>query len=200
LALGAETARAQTPVFVDGAADPSAAGAELAWDVPGGPVVLRTGAGDTPFPAEAIAIGGSQSAVIVGDDVVVALRATGAPYLRFTAPGADALAVSDGWVAVRRHSGAGDRIEAVALGDGSRRTVATAPAPAQLGRPALDGDRLVFHVAGRRTSRIDEVDLASGRRRALRRGHQLRQVTNPSLRGDRLLYVETTPYRQALVL
>jgi hypothetical protein len=100
---------------------------------------------------------------------------------------------------VRVVSGKLDTVQVTSLADGSTRAVATATAPAQVGRPALDGDRLVFHVAARTESRIDEIDLATGAQTTLRRDRR-RTLTNPSLLGEQLLYVETTPYQQALVL
>jgi hypothetical protein len=83
--------------------------------------------------------------------------------------------------------------------DGSRTLLASVNAPAQLGRPALDGDRLVFHQVGRVASKIVEINLATGKRetlRSTRRGVML----NPSLSGERLIYVHSTFERQKLKL
>ncbi|HWT95802.1 MAG TPA: hypothetical protein VN238_22570 [Solirubrobacteraceae bacterium] len=207
VALTAQTSHAATRAFVDRAADPSVAGAELAYDVPGtAPGVLRSGTGIFDVPgSERVAIGGGMLATVAGTRVTVAERATGTVRAAFDAPGVDAIAVSDAYVAVRRtrgSRGSRDTIEVAALADGARRTVATAQAPAQLGRPALDGARLVFHVAGRQESRIDLVDLAAtgdAARRTLRRDTRT-TYANPSLLGDRLLFVQTTQYEQRLVL
>jgi hypothetical protein len=199
LALGAETASAATRAWAANASDPSTAGADVAWRVPGGASILATAQGRAPVPAERLAIGGGTSATLSGGQVNVAERATGA--LRFTAPapGATAIAVGDRWLAMRLTSPDRDLMQVTNLADGSIRTVGLATAPAELGRPALDGDRLVFHIAGRTSSRIVEVDLTTGARRTIR-GDRRRMLTNPSLLGSRLLYVETTPYAQALVL
>lgn len=204
VALTAQTAHAATQAYVDRAEDPSAAGAELAYDVPGdAPGVLRSGTGVLDVPgSERVAIGGGMLATVAGARVTVAERATGAIRAAFDAPGVDAVAVSDAYAVVRRHTDERDTLEAVALADGARRKVASVRAPAQLGRPALDGARLVFHVAGRTESRIDLVDLAgsgSAARRTLRRDTRT-TYANPSLLGDRLLYVQTTQYEQRLVL
>lgn len=102
------------------------------------------------------------------------------------------------WHVERVGSAVGDRMELVNA-DGSRRLLAAANAPAQLGRPALDGDRLVFHQAGRFASKLIEFDLATGKQttlRSTRRGVML----NPALSGDRLLYVHSTFERQKLRL
>jgi hypothetical protein len=196
LALGAETADAQTTRFAPGATDPTIAGAEMAWKLADGPAVVRGPGGEIALPAEDVAIGGSKIAVKLGEQVYVAERATNTPVLTVPALRADALAVSDAWLVVRRRTRSGDRMHAFALAGGRRRTL---PAGGELGRPYLDGHRVVFHQAGRRISRILEFDLAAGRRRTLRSDRR-RQFTNPALLGERLLYVETTPYRQALVL
>jgi hypothetical protein len=102
------------------------------------------------------------------------------------------------WRVERVGSASGDRIEVVNA-DGSRRLINSVSPPAQLGRPALDGDRLVFHQAGRFSSKVLEVNLATGVRatlRSTRRGVLL----NPSLSGERLLYVHSTFERQKLKL
>jgi hypothetical protein len=207
---------AATRAWIDGARDPSAAGGALAFMRPDGQAILYAPGTQTQFPADRVAIGGRLVAVVAGGEVRVADRATGVQRLALPAPGADAVAVADRWVAIRRRMGGRDAIQAAAVpapppgaveqaasegaGRPTLRTVARAREPQQLGRPALAGDRLVFHVTGRRTSRIDEVNLATGARRALRRGGMRRLLTNPSLSSGRLLYVETTPYHQALVL
>jgi hypothetical protein len=104
------------------------------------------------------------------------------------------VAVSDAEVAYLSAAG----VVAVRLADGAARTIAAGEA-GTLGRPALDGSRLVFHQATRRTSRIVLFDLAANRRTIVRSATR-RQLTNPSLLGEQLLYVETTQYQQALVL
>lgn len=81
----------------------------------------------------------------------------------------------------------------------SPRVVASARAPSRLGRPALDGDRLVYHRTGPRGSELDLVNLATGRRRALRRA-PLVQLVNPSLAAGRLLYVRASFCAQQLRL
>jgi hypothetical protein len=199
LALTAETADAATKAWMDRAADPSAAGTDLAWQSGAAGVVVS--AGQTRPAGAQPAVGGALAAWLEQradgtQHVVVSERASGA-RLREVPVGAGAgdLAISDTQLALTE----GDAIVVVRLADGAARVAASARAPVALGRPALDGDRLVFHQAGRRSSSIVELDLASGRRTVLRRATR-RQLTNPTLRGDRLLYVETNQYQQALVL
>lgn len=195
LALGAEGAAAATTPYVTNATDPSAAGADLAWKVPGGPGVVRSPAGELAVPADHIAVGGPYAAVLAGGEVRVADRASGAEVARIPTPGADKVAVSAGWVVVRTP---GDRIDAHPLPSGPARLVA-AGAAGTLGRPAVDGDRAVFHVTGRRASRIVAADLRTGARQTLRRATRA-SLTNPSLLGGALLFVRTTQWSQSLVL
>jgi hypothetical protein len=195
LALGAQSASAQTKAFVEPAADPTVAGADLAWKVPGGPGVVRTPVGDQTIAADQIAIGGQHLAVLLAGEIRVTDRTTGVEVARIPAPAADKVAVSATRLVWREK---GDRHVAMPLPPGPPATVATAP-PGTLGRPALDGDRLVFHVAGRRQSRIVRVDLATGARATLRRSRRL-AFTNPSLLGSGLLYVQTSPWSQSLRL
>jgi hypothetical protein len=70
---------------------------------------------------------------------------------------------------------------------------------AEIGRPALDGDLLAFHVAGRSGGRIVVTDLARGRTRTVRRERRV-QLLNPSLRAGRLLYVRARYARQELLI
>jgi hypothetical protein len=195
LALGAQTASAQAPPFVAAAADPTAAETDLAWKVPGGPGVVRSERGDETVEAEQIAIGGPYVASVVAGEIRLRDRTTGVEVARFAAPDANKLAVSASAVVWRER---GDRIVARALPFGDPRTIASG-GPDTLGRPSIDGDRVVYHVAGRASSRIVQVDLASGARQTLRRSRRT-AYTNPSILGDALLYVQTTQWSQSLRL
>jgi len=108
--------------------------------------------------------------------------------------------VSSHWLVWRARRPSGDAIGAVKLADPrSVRRVAAAPAPGQLGRPDLDGDRLVFHVAGPGGSAIREVNLRTGRRRTRARARRA-QLLGPSLLGRALLFVRLDRCRQRLIL
>jgi hypothetical protein len=112
---------------------------------------------------------------------------------------ADSVAVAAGWVAWRGREGDRDALFASPLPPApvAPRRVARAPAGGTLGRPALSGDRLLFHVAGAKAGRIDQVVLASGARTTLRRAPRA-LLLNPSARGGVLLYVRSTFQRQQL--
>lgn len=200
--LGAEGVDAAFAVAVvaRGATDPTLAGSLLAWQAPGAGAHLLSGGRELPVQGSHPALGGPHLATRVGAAVRVLRWADGGELATLPGPaGSGPLAVSARWLVVRSSSAAGDVLEAISLADGSRRTVAQAAAPSQLGRPALDGDRLVFHRAGRGGSELREIDLRSGAARTLRRAHG-GVVLNPALDAGRLLYVHATSERQRLLL
>jgi hypothetical protein len=189
-ALFAGSARGATNIGTG--ADPSATGDLLAWARPDGTgLFLR----DPAVPA----LGGSLIAWRAGIDVHVAQAADLAPLLDLSVPGVDALAVDDSWLVTRERSGRRDTIVARSLQTSETRTVATTAAPAQLGRPSLDGDLVVYHVATRGGSRIVAADLLSGTKRTMRSSRRA-QLTNPSTLGGELLYVRQTNTAQFLEL
>jgi hypothetical protein len=196
-ALWAAPAQAAT-VFAVPATDPSADADLIAYQQPGGPgFVARPGARDVA-PGPHPAVGGGRLAWI--GTGVVEVRAPADPAYVATIPAAaDSVAVAAGWVAWRGREGDGDALFASPLppAPAAPRRVVLAPAGATLGRPALSGDRLLFHVAGASSSRIDQVVLSTGARTTLRRAPRT-LLLNPSARGGSLLYVRSTFERQEL--
>src|SRR6185436_9486196 len=168
-----------------------------------GGVIARKG-GREAAPGAHPAVGGGLIAW-VGDGTVEVRSQTDATYvLTLPAPGADAVAVSAGWVAWRARESGGDALFASPLAPAAPapapapRRVAGATAPAQLGRPALAGDRLLFHFAeAGGGSRIDQIVLAGDHRTTLRSAPRA-LLLNPSAFGSRLLYVRSTYQRQQL--
>jgi hypothetical protein len=71
--------------------------------------------------------------------------------------------------------------------------------PSRLGRPSLDVDTVVYHVATPSESRIAELDLAAARSRVLRRSRSA-LLTHPALLSGELLYVRQTDSAQLLEL
>jgi hypothetical protein len=207
IALAAGPAVAAT-VVARGATDPTVAGDFIAWDARTGALVRR--ASEAPpdlhhltdivneLPSRDPALGGSMLAVREGDVIHVQRAGDLATVVDVSAPGADALAVSDRWLAYRVRGVGGNRIVAKRLGGGTT-TVARVRSSTQLGRPSLHGQLLVFHVADTRSSRIVAVDLDRGRRRVLRRS-RLDALTNPAVLGRALLYVRQTNTTQMLQL
>jgi hypothetical protein len=72
--------------------------------------------------------------------------------------------------------------------------------PGRIGRPSINGDRVVFHVALRADSRIEEIYLPTLRRTALRIARGGAQLLNPSEEGGSLLYVRSSAVRQQVLL
>jgi hypothetical protein len=180
--------------IVTGGSDPSADGGLVAWHVAGESGVIMVDGRPVPAGGAHPALGGDRVAVIAGDAIQV--RQTSGPPFAATipAPGADALAVSREWVAWRARDGEGDTIFAMPLAGGEPRRIAKSY---ELGRPAVEGGRLAYHVPGRTGSRIVVADLASGKRKTVRRERRA-LLLNPSLAGGRLLYVRSVYTRQEL--
>lgn len=157
-------------------------------------------------PGRLVAVGGGLRAWVEGDTLSIAPVAldAAAQHTMNLPPGVDAIAVDARWVAYRVSAdlAAGRTSDTLyaALVDGSAPPllVATVSAPAQLGRPSLDGDRIAFHVASRAGSRILVRNLATGSTRTIRRRGA--QLLFPALSDGRLAYVEVTACRQRLVL
>ena len=186
---------------IAGARDPAAADGLAAWQTHEGVAVATEDAEPallSVYPGRAPALGGGMLAWLEGQEAVLVSAPALEPLARLPVEGADSLAVSASWLAFRRVAGGAEQIVARELATGAERVLAEAKAPARLGRPALEGDVLVFHVAGVRVSRIDEVDLTTGARRALRSSRTV-QLTNPTLAGDVLAYVRVTNAAQQLL-
>src|SRR5204862_1468515 len=103
-------AGAAGPVVGSPAGDPSAAAADLAWEQPGVGGFLRRGGQTVRLPGDDPAVGGALVAWHVGDAVTIANRATLAPVLVVQVAGAQKLAVSDRWLAVRSLRRGGARL------------------------------------------------------------------------------------------
>ena len=198
LAIGATRVEAAVPV-ASPATDPTVGAGAVGWMVPGQGYALRTGGGTFRAPGDDMALGGSLVAVRSGSLVTVVRAATGQVLLQLSVPGADKLAISDSWLVYRRRGAGGDVMAARSLrAPGRERVLAAARAPAQLGRPAIRGNAVVFHIARRSTS-IVLFDLRTHHRRTLRHSFDS-QVLNPSIQGTRFLYVEIGRCSQELWL
>jgi hypothetical protein len=191
-------ARAGAATTLGSGTDPSAAGGTIVWTTAAGGVEVTEGqTGTTAVPAHSV-LGGSLIAWREGDVVHVADAADSTPVVDVTVPGVDALAVSDRWLVTRSPSARGDTITGRPIDAPTQvRTIAAATRPSQLGRPALDGDVAVFHVATPRGSRIVEYNLATSRTHVLRRTVSA-LLTNPSVLAGQLLYVRQTDVSQLL--
>jgi hypothetical protein len=200
LTVAATDARA-ADIVARGALNPSVIGGAAAWDLTSGQAVLIRGAATTTLPGRYPALAPGLVAWREPDRIVVAAMDTLGPVAGVPVGGADALALSPRWLAWRIRALTGDQLFALdmATPGGAPRVVAGEAAPGELGRPAIAGDAIVFHVATRNGSRIDAVDLLSGQRRILR-SERRALLTNPAALGGELVYVRSTYQRQQLRL
>jgi hypothetical protein len=192
-------AQGPAQLFAGGSFDPTAAGALVAWQRPNGVALCLRDGSYQGLPGSSPALGGGRIAWRVGEAIVVADAATLARRERHEAPGAGALAISDRLLSWRTRDAAGtDRIWIVEPGAPPRPLVEL-PAPEELGRPALLGNRVLFHVAGPFGSRLMAIDVATGAQELLRTEPGA-QLSNPSTDGTLLLYVHATGRAQELRL
>jgi hypothetical protein len=73
-------------------------------------------------------------------------------------------------------------------------------APGDIGRPSIDGDRVVFSVATLAASRIEEIFLPTRRITALRSADGGALLLGPSELGGQLLFVRSSPAGQEVLL
>ena len=204
LALGGVSASAATQsVLTDNGTDPSAVAGSVAWQLPGGQgLVSHDGGTAQPLPGTDPALGPDTIVWREGETLVIAERRTLRELLRVPAPGAEEPATSARWLVWRALEPKGDVLRALDLQTGGRDPVDVrrVRAPDRIGRPSLDGDRVVFHVAQRRESRIEEIYLPSRRRTTLRVGRSGAQLLNPSEQGGQLLHVRSSAERQLVLI
>jgi hypothetical protein len=178
-ALALFAAPAQADLYGVGFADPSVDGANVAVHVPGQLGQVHTPSGTFGVPGSHPAIGGGREAWVADGGVTV----DGAGS--FPAPGADAVAVSAGWVAWRD----GDALFAAALPGGPPQQLVAG----DVGPPALTGQTLLF--TRNRGTRLYALDLATHALTLLRRAVDA-ELRGPSSDGVRLAYVDATYKRQ----
>jgi hypothetical protein len=189
------------------AADPSTEASDLAWQLPDRTGVLRRAGQPIPLPGTDPAVGGPYAAVISGDAIMLLDRATLQPLAEVTAPGVDAVAVSETWLVYRAHRDGRDVLLGRSIVDprapGEERAFAAASGLGQLGRPGLDGDLVVFAIAKPHVNRIVRYGLDAERGRTIL-ASRTSALSNPSLRrGEKvtkLLYVRASRKRQRLMV
>ncbi len=202
LLLGGVPATAATErLLTDNGTDPSAAGTAVAWQVPGTPtgLIAREDGAQQALPGADPALGPDNVVWREGEVLVVADQATLVTRLRVDAPGAEEPAVSGRWLVWRAREPTGDvlRVLDLTAPDMPPADIRRIAAPDRLGRPAVDGDRVVYHRALRRDNNtIEEIYLPTRRRTTLRTGRNGAQLLNPSELGNTLLYVSSSSERQ----
>ena len=205
LALGGAPAAAAEPKLASRlGTDPSVGGRALAWQRPGGGsgILKRIGVAAQQLPGSDTALGPRSVVWREGDELVVAALDSLAQTLRVAAPGAEEPAVSDRWLVWRAREGDDVVLRAIDLSAPAQPTqeLLRAPASGELGRPSLDGDRAVLHVATPRTSQIKEITLPARRVRVLRREKGGPLLLNPSGLGGKLLYIRSSLRGQKVLL
>jgi hypothetical protein len=170
-------------IIAAGVSDPSADGTALAFNRPGTFGILRFASGDRNAAGAHPAIGGGRVAYVSPDTVVVD-RVGSIP-----AAGVNAVAVSASWVAWRQ----GLTLWVAPIVDGGFGG-GTRVAAGDVGRPALDGNTLLYDYYGR----IAAIDLTTMQRTILRRQSRA-QLRGPSALNGRLVYVRATYRRQQVM-
>ncbi|MGH2994141.1 MAG: hypothetical protein ACRDL1_11465, partial [Solirubrobacterales bacterium] len=189
------------------AADPSAEGTDLAWQLPNRAAVLRRGGETLALPGGDPAVGDLRAAVIADDGIRLIDRTDLSVIADISAPGVDAVAVSEDWLVYRAHRDGRDVMLARSVADprrpGEETPIAGVAGLGQLGRPGLDGNLVVFAIAKTRVNRIVSYGLDSGKGRTVLATRNA-ALSNPSVRqGDKvteLLYVRATRKRQRLMI
>jgi hypothetical protein len=180
-------------------ADPATGGRSFVFERPGGAGVLRQGGKTIVLPGHDPAIGNGRIAVVRSGEIVILSAKDHHEVGRVSAAGADAVAISGTWVAWRARANGRDYMRARNVRDaakpGPQKSLGSAGGASQLGRPSLDGNRLVYARATRGENRIVKRLLGGkGKKRA--KTTLMRSVTdglsNPTIRGKDLLYVRST--------
>jgi hypothetical protein len=185
------------------ATDPSATADTLLFQRMGGPAVMSRGGPEVPLPGSHPAIGGRYIATVQGNSVLLFDRATLAPLASIEAPGADAIAVSDSWLAYRATSGGGDAIYVRHIGNPAAPAaplqVASQGGAGQLSRPAIEGNLVLYGIATPAGSRIVQRVIGAPKRRTLVRSGRL-LLFDPSVNGRSFAYVRTDARRSRLMV
>jgi hypothetical protein len=185
------------------ATDPSATADALLFQRLGGPAVISRGGPEIPLPGSHPAIGGRYVATVQGSSVLLFDRATLAPIGQIPAPGADAIAISDTWLAYRASAGGGDTIYIRYIANPAAPAppvlLATQGGTGQLSRPTIDGNILLYAVATPQGSRVVQRVMGTRKHRALVRSPRL-LLFDPSVRGRSFAYVRTDARRSRLMV
>jgi hypothetical protein len=188
---------------VSHATDPSATADALLFQRLGGPAVISRGGPDVPLPGSHPAIGGRYIATVRGDSVLLFDRVTLAPVAQIPAAGADAIAISDLWLAYRTSSGGGDAIYIRYIANPAAPApplqVASQGGAGQLSRPASDGGILLYAIATPRGSRVIQRVMGTRKHRALVRSNRL-LLFDPSVNGRSFAYVRADARRSRLMV
>jgi hypothetical protein len=191
----AQAAQRARAVAAD-AADPSTGGDLIAWAAPGGIGYLRQGATTWQAPGAHPAVSSGRIAWL--KDGAVHVQGAAPAELVIPAPDANALAVGASWVAWRTVENGVDVLHSAQLPSGAPGPTVSAPPGRELGRPAIDGNALLFHRTTAHGAAIARVDLATGQQVTLRAQRRV-LLLNPSALDGRMVYVRSTSRSQQLL-
>jgi hypothetical protein len=188
---------------VEHATDPSATADALLFQRLGGPAMMSRGGPEIPLPGNHPAIGGRYVATVEENSVLLFDRGTLAPIARIDAPGADAIGISDAWLAFRASSADGDAIYVRNIANPAAPTaalqVASQGGAGQLSRPAVEGNILLYGMATPGGSRIVQRVIGTPKQRILvRSGRML--LFDPAVNGRFFAYVRTDARRSRLMV
>ncbi len=153
------------------------------------------------LPGRDPAVGGPYAAVISGgEEIQILNRASLDPIGSVSAPNAESLAISRGWLVYLtadegRYKLRGRRLR-YPSDPGKVKGIASVSRPVQLGHPSLDGGRLLYTVSRPRGNAIKRRSLGSGKSRTVLRSRS-DVLLNPSVQGKRLIYVRVDRARQS---
>jgi hypothetical protein len=187
-----------------GATDPSVTADSLAFQRMGGQAMLRRDGAEIRLPGRDPAVGGRYAAVRAGEVTHLYDRTTMDGVATLSTPNADAIAVSDQWLAYRaKIQNGGDGIFARNVTDPARpgpiQTLASIGPPAQLSPPSLHEDVLLFAVARSNGSRIVQRVIGTRKRRTLvKSGGPL--LFNPAVNGRSFVYTRTEGRKSRLMM
>jgi hypothetical protein len=192
-----------TRTAVQHATDPSATADALLFQRLGGPGVISRGGPEVALPGAHPAIGGRFVATVTGNTVQLLDRNTLAPVAQIDAQGADAIAVSDSWLAYRAPTGGGDGIYIRYIANPASPAppvlLASEPGAAQLSPPAVDGSFLLYAIASPHGSRVVQWVMGTHKHRALVRSRRL-LLFDPAVDGKSFAYVRSDARRSRLMV
>jgi hypothetical protein len=188
---------------VSHATDPSATGDALLFQRLGGPAVISRGGPEIPLPGKHPAIGGRFVTTITGDSIQLLDRNSLAPVAQLPAPGADAVAVSDSWLAYRAPAGGGDGIYIRYIANPASPAppllLASEGGASQLSPPSIDGSILLYAIATPRGSRVVQWVMGTHKHRTLVRSRRL-LLFDPAVDGRSFAYVRSDARRSRLMV
>jgi hypothetical protein len=181
------------------AADPASAGKALLYQRPDGSAMLQRRGPDVAVQGHDPAAGGGRVATIASGEIVLMSAVSLEVIGRVPAPDADAVAVSRHWVVWRARRNGRDFLRARNVADprdpGPEHSLGRAGGAAQLGRPSLDDNRLVYARATRSENRIVKRLLGAKHKKRAKvtvMRSRVEGLSNPSIQGGALLYVRHT--------